>query len=373
MKAEVTVPKTELDGEMARLAAIRRYDILDTPPDGAFDRITAIAARHFDVPISIISIVDENRIWFKSHHGVEVDQVGRDLGLCASAILSGDPWILTDAKNDVRALTNPLVAGEFGLRFYVGIPLQSSDGFNLGTLCVIDREPRPVNASQIADLKDLASIVMDQMELRLSARTALAQASILSREIDHRVMNSLQFVSSMLTMQARATSNPETTDHLQDAASRVNAVARVHHHFQLEESSERVECISYLRRLCQDLSGVLHTEILVVGSEASVPSKQIQPIGLIVNELVTNAAKHGGGPIKVEFKASPEDDCVLRVIDEGKVLADDFNPIGSSVCLPNGLGMKLVSALARQLNWSVVAGVNPAGRGACFTTTFHAT
>src|ERR1700712_3324442 len=137
--------------EPQRIAAVKRYDILDTPPDGAFDRITALAARRFEVPISIISIVDEDRIWFKSHHGVPVDQIGRDPGLCASAILTTDPYILNDAKIDARSLANPLVAGDFGLRFYAGVPLQTSDGFNLGTLCVIDKAPRPVDQAQIDD------------------------------------------------------------------------------------------------------------------------------------------------------------------------------------------------------------------------------
>jgi len=158
--------------EAERMAAVRRYDILDTPPDGTFDRITSLAARRFDVPISIIGIVDSDRIWFKSHHGVPVEQIGRDPGLCASAILTSDPHILEDASTDVRSLANPLVAGDFGLRFYAGVPLRTDDGFNLGTLCVIDKEPRPIDQKQIDDLKDLASVVMDQMELRISARKA---------------------------------------------------------------------------------------------------------------------------------------------------------------------------------------------------------
>ena len=160
--------------ESHRIEAVRRYDILDTPPDGAFDRITAIAARRFDVPISIISIVDHDRIWFKSHHGLAVKQIGRDPGLCASTILADIPHVLPNAAVDPRSLANPLVAGEFGLRFYAGVPLRTHDGFNLGTLCVIDKEPRPVNQGQIDDLRDLASVVMDQMELRLSARQAVA-------------------------------------------------------------------------------------------------------------------------------------------------------------------------------------------------------
>ena len=153
MTAENLIPANEPE----RLAAVGRYDILDTPPDGTFDRITAAAARLFNVPISIVSIVDRDRIWFKSHHGLSTTEIGRDPGLCASAILRDGPHILPDAKPDVHALANPLVAGEFGLRFYAGVPLRTHDGFNLGTLCVIDKEPRAVSADQIAHLEDLAS------------------------------------------------------------------------------------------------------------------------------------------------------------------------------------------------------------------------
>lgn len=163
------------EDEAARLVALRRYDILDTPPDGAFDRITAMAARLFSVPIAIISLVDQDRIWFKSRHGVDVEQIDRAPGLCASAILQTGPWVLSDAKRDVRSLANPLVAGEFGLRFYAGVPLRTGDGHHLGMLCVIDRAPREATDEQIEQLRDLAAIVMDQMELRLSARRAIAE------------------------------------------------------------------------------------------------------------------------------------------------------------------------------------------------------
>lgn len=171
------IPPNEAD----RMAAVRRYEILDTPPDGSFDRVTALAARRFGAPISIISIVDHDRIWFKSHHGVDAQQIGRDPGLCASAILSSEAHILVDASTDVRSLANPLVAGDFGLRFYAGVPLETSDGFRLGTLCVIDKKPRPVDQAQIDDLKDLASLVVDQLELRLAARRAVAKAELMAR------------------------------------------------------------------------------------------------------------------------------------------------------------------------------------------------
>src|SRR6478672_11656696 len=109
--------------EIHRMEALRRYDILDTPPDGNFDNITALAARLLKVPIALTTLVDTDRVWFKSRHGLEVEQIDRVPGLCASAILDGIPYVVEDARFDPRTLANPLVAGEFGLRFYAAVPL----------------------------------------------------------------------------------------------------------------------------------------------------------------------------------------------------------------------------------------------------------
>ena len=353
------------DDEQQRMDAVRRYDILDSPPDGSFDRITAIAARRFGVPFAIISIVDHDRIWFKSHHGLSVGQIGRDPGLCASAILSPDPHILLDASTDLRSLANPLVAGDFGLRFYAGVPLTTADGYNLGTLCVIDKEPRPIDQGQIDDLKDLAAIVIDQMELRISARRAVSKAEIMAREIDHRVMNSLQFVSSMLSLQSKASGLADTASQLRTAANRVGAVARVHRHFYSEEAAETVACVTFLRRLCADLSDILGSSIEVDGDDRHVDTTLVQPIGLIVNELVTNAAKHGAGIIHVSYQVSA-DTRELCVCDQGDGLPPGFDPEGKG----NGLGMRVVTTLARQLGGRLVAEVNPLGHGCCFRVVF---
>ena len=179
--AAALIPSNEDD----RMRAVRRYDILDTPPDGAFDRIAELAAELLGVPIAIVSIVDTDRIWFKSHHGLDgVSQIDREPGLCASAILHEGPWVVTDAEHDPRTLANPLVAGGFGLRFYVGVPLTTHDGYNLGTLCVLDKAPRPVSDGQIGMLEKLATLVMDELELRRSAQSAVAQAAYRLEEVE---------------------------------------------------------------------------------------------------------------------------------------------------------------------------------------------
>jgi hypothetical protein len=162
--------------EEARMRAVRRYEVLDSLPDGAFDRITGLAARLTNVPIAIVSIVDHDRIWFKSHHGIDVDEIGRDAGLCASAILQDEPWVISDARIDPRALANPLVAGELGIQFYAGIPLHTADGHNLGTLCVLDYEPHELEPGDVRNLEDLAAMVMSELDLRLATRRVLSAA-----------------------------------------------------------------------------------------------------------------------------------------------------------------------------------------------------
>ncbi len=350
--------------EDQRLAAVRRYDILDSPPDGAFDRITALAARRLNVPIAIISVVDEDRIWFKSHHGLPVQQIDREPGLCASAIMEDTPYLIEDARKDPRSLANPLVAGEFGLRFYAAVPLTTGDGHSLGTLCVIDKEPRTIDEGQIEDLKDLASIVMDQLELRLSSLNAIERANLLAKEIDHRVMNSLQFVSGLLTMQSRSPDIGEGSTHLQLAANRVASVAQVHRHFYAG-TGEEVSCIAFLQRLCDDLASILEREITVEGDEATVPAESIQAIGLITNELVTNAAKYASGKIDVAFRVEGGTNRLI-VCDEGKGLPADFDPYSATA----GLGMRVITSLATQLQGTLSAGPREDGEGACLTVTF---
>src|ERR1700739_4907646 len=158
--------------EPERLRVLQRYQILDTPPDGAFHYLTAIAANLFGVPIAIVSLVDHDRIWFKSHHGLDLCEVEREPGLRASAIFSPDVYYVRDAVADARTLANPLVAGDCGLRFYAAAPLRTHEGFNLGTFCIIDRKPRKLAPSEAETLTKLAKLVVDQMELRLAARKA---------------------------------------------------------------------------------------------------------------------------------------------------------------------------------------------------------
>ena len=172
------------DDEAARLHTAASYRVLDTPSETVFDGITALAAQLVDVPISLVSVVDNDRQWFKSIHGLQgVSQTPRDVAFCAHAILQTEPFIIPDALIDSRFAGNPLVLGEPKIRFYAGIPLIGRHGHGVGTLCVIDRVPRQLTESQIDNLRRLADVVLALFEARADRdRFAASQQSLIETE-----------------------------------------------------------------------------------------------------------------------------------------------------------------------------------------------
>jgi len=157
--------------EQERLRALDRYDVLDTPPEEAFDRITRLVRQIFDVPISAITLIDGHRQWFKSKHGLDVAETGLAPSLCHKVVLQGEPLVIENAPDDDRARDNPCVTADEGIRFYVGIPLRTPDGHDIGSLCAADTKPRSFTARETGILSDLAQVVVDELELRTMAST----------------------------------------------------------------------------------------------------------------------------------------------------------------------------------------------------------
>lgn len=149
--------------ESARLKALQSLNVLDTPAEERFDRLTRLAKKMFQVPIALVSLIDEDRQWFKSCVGIDVRETPRDISFCGHTILGKEVFVISDTTKDERFSDNPLVVGEPCIRFYAGSPLKALDGSRLGTLCIIDTKPRTLNNEDIEALKDLAELAEHEL------------------------------------------------------------------------------------------------------------------------------------------------------------------------------------------------------------------
>lgn len=384
---ESIVPANEAE----RIKALKRYEILDTPPDGSFDRITSLASRLLNVPIAIVSLVDTDRIWFKSHHGLSVEQIDRDPGLCASAILSDEVYHISNAIEDPRSLTNPLVAGEFGLRFYAAAPLKSKDGFNLGTLCVIDQKPRSMTKDEEKTLEDLAAIVMDEIELRMASRKAVRMQSEIFDIAAHDMKNPIISISSLAEMIIRK-DNKET----------INEMAAL-----IKKSSDRMigvidglleTALIDAGRIKLKLEAVNIAEIATEITTANQVLAKAKDQGLtlriesnpfakadrekirdVFNNLVSNAIKftEKGKSIVATVKES-SGKAYFEVKDEGQGLTDNdkeklfgkftrlsARPTGGETS--TGLGLSIVKMLVELQQGKIFADSEGKGQGSTFT------
>jgi two-component sensor histidine kinase len=342
------IPGRQVD-EIQRLEALHRYGILDTSREAEFDDLTRLAAYICEAPIAVVNFVDADRQWFKSEIGLGVSETSRDISVCAHAIRQKDIFIVPDMTKDERFVRNPLVTGEPFIRFYAGVPLATADGYVLGTICVLDTKPRELDEAQKAALRSLARQVMALLELRRS----IQQKDLMLREVNHRVKNSLQLVSSLLRLESRQITDPVTRRHFDEACARVATIARVHERLYKTDKVGVVEFGQFLRDLCADLSHSAMIEqghhIEVKADTRELPTDKVIPLALIVNELVTNAVKYAypagtHGVIQVQFSSARDGGFEVGVADEGIGLPAGFDPAATQ-----SLGMRMVSALLGQV------------------------
>lgn len=175
--------------EEGRLAALRRYQVLDTKPEAPFDKITTIVKSVLDVPICAVSLVDRDRQWFKSIQGLAVPETPRSVSFCSHTIKTDRPMLIVDAAADVRFSASQLVTGPPFIRSYAGVPLESPDGYNLGALCAIDTRPRSFDAEHITLLRNFAALVVDELELRRIADRDHLTGALTRRGFLHQLGN----------------------------------------------------------------------------------------------------------------------------------------------------------------------------------------
>jgi len=319
------------DNELERLNALKRYDILDTESEEIFDQITGVAADYFGAPVSLITLIDENRQWFKSHHGTEIRETPREIAFCGYSILDEDVLVVSDAARDPRFADNPMVTGDEHVRFYAGAPLVTQDGFRLGTLCVLDREARPAaTPHQIEVLRRLARLVTYELDLRLAHRQRLEHLSIIAHEL-RSPLNAIMGFSDMMREEVFGPlGNPRYRAYAEDIhrggrhlLSLVNDLLDLGKlqagKFELrEEEVDLREVISEVldrARAGAEKQGVTVAEAI----ETDRPRAHVDRRAMvqILTNLISNAVKFSNQGGTVTARLRVEDAILIDVIDQG--------------------------------------------------------
>ncbi|PZQ58134.1 MAG: hypothetical protein DI570_18500 [Phenylobacterium zucineum] len=350
--------------ELERLEALKSFAILDTPEEAAFDRITQLAAHLLDAPIALISLVDEERQWFKSVYGLDARETPRDQAFCAHALAlaPGEVLVVEDAAQDARFATNPLVLGPPDIRFYAGALLTDAEGHGLGTLCVIDSKPRPTPTdSELHQLRSLARMVVDHLEARRTRRRLEAQ-EVLVRELNQT-----------LEVRVEGRTRELEDERLRLAASEArlrDLVANAHQAIVLMDAAGRIEEWNRDAELtfgwtAAEVVGRTVAEVLIPAGQrdahaAGLQRFLIQGGGAVIGQRIEVVALHRDGreiPIELAISASQSVDgwrftalmhdiTARRAQNELFETAFHHAPIGYALVRPGGGFEKVNDALA---------------------------
>ena len=316
---------TTTASETARLAALRRYRILDTEPERGFDDLALLASHICGTPIALITLVDEHRQWFKARVGISVAETSRAISFCTHAIQQRDLFIVRDALEDERFRNNPQVSGEAHIRFYAGAPLVTPNGHALGTLCVVDRTPRTLTAEQLQALDALRRQVEAQLELRVNLM-----------ELEE-------------ALAARDRAEAEQTQLLQDLRAAHDNVRRLSGLMPYCSTCQFTMTIPADPAAIPTLTdGVTH-----VLQEKHWPEDDIMAVELALQEAVANAIRHGCSGDKTKqlqcsVACDEKGEVVISVRDPG----DGFDPATvpdpltpQNILKPSGRGILLINGL----------------------------
>lgn len=324
---------------------------MDSGDEADFDDIVALASEICDVPVSLISLVDDDRQWFKARVGFDPDQTTLDQSICSHAILEDGFLEIQDLAADPRSMENPLHKQGPKVGFYAGANLVAPDGMPIGTLCVLDNKPRKLNDFQRKALKTLSRQVMVQLELRKK----LAQEEALKSEMDHRVRNSLQTIASVMRVASRQVTDPKALDVLEVVERRIGAVSSLHSELMGRDGKSTIEIRPFLERLVSLLKDVAPENVTLSGTsiDEELEAPKASALGMIVSEFAANSVKHAfpdgrRGQVTVSLTRLDESHCILVCKDDGvgrKPAAD----VTGSERQQTGLGDMLMSAAATQM------------------------
>jgi len=372
--------------EPQRLQALLAYRVLDTEPEMSYDDITQLASAICRTPIALVSLIDENRQWFKSRHGLDAPQTPRDISFCGHAIQGNEIFEVKDAYLDSRFADNPLVTGSPIVRFYAGMPLINPEGFAIGTLCVIDHGPRELDEDQQKALKTLARQVVDQLELRKSLATVkeqfkslqdltiqlksqqaqlihasrLACLGEMSAGIAHEINNPLTIIAGNIPILESMRLDEEKfktrANKVLTAVDRIAKILSGLRKFSHSDSSKSISSWTKLDTLLTEAIVLVSSASLRVGTQVTKPVDEFIELDCHPPELVqvffnllsnAVAATEQLNEKWIEIRLiQHEDGLTIRIIDSGPGIPEElqgklFQPFFTTKPVGSGMGLGL--------------------------------
>ncbi|WP_179379546.1 histidine kinase dimerization/phosphoacceptor domain -containing protein [Jannaschia marina] len=344
--------------QKARLAAIDRYELGTDSHAGEFDSIAELAAQICQCPISLVSIVRADDQRFEAACGLDLTGTPLESSICSHAILQGDILEIPDTRLDMRTADNPLVTdADDPLLFYAGAQIVTRSGIALGTLCVLDRRPRRLGDTERRALRILSNQVMQYLELH----EALRAQEAMRREVDHRVKNSLANVAAMTRMAARRAEG-ETREALMAVESRIEVMVALHDDlYRAKESEAPMEIVPYLNRVISHLRHIAPAGVDITShvDPLDLEARRASALGVLVNEMISNACKHGfpderAGRIALSGARGGDGVYRLECVDDGVGTGGAETP-------QSGLGRRIMLASAEQLGGVLEMAPGPQG------------
>lgn len=355
--------------ELLRQAALDKTALLDTLDEERFDRLTRLASRALGTDIALVSLIDKDRQWFKSKHGLAVTQTARKDAFCAHAIQSDEIMVVLDAAQDTRFADNPLVTGNPNISFYAGAPLITKDGHALGTVCVIDSQPRETfSAEDKLILADIAATVMSEIESTVQDQV-IEDLNVVNEELQHRMGNMYAHVSSLVSMMSRTDGNPEDfADRLRD---RIAILAETQVLIANKKFLGAPLSAIFDSTMAPFLTVENRQRVKSFGEDIEVTARGAFTMTLMLNELATNAMKHGAlkhenGKVDFSWVKENDDEISFKWIETSKgadhrpaehkgfgsqilsrIVPMDFQGKAEHIILPEGLHYSVLARLER--------------------------
>lgn len=384
--------KEVISVEEERIRTLQRYEILDTPPDKICDKLTKLAAKILRVPVAVISLVDKDRIWFKSRFGIDEKQMEREDGLCSTVIFEDDFYQIENAVLDSRTMGHKLVIGDFGLQFYAAYPLKTKEGFVLGAFCIIDKEPRSLTTEEQEVLRDLRDIAMEQIELKLLSKLSVARHNQILNTTAHDLKNPLTTIPVRADLIKLKKNDPDTVDTMCDhikiaSLNMVRIIDELLQSGSLETGEVRLLLvklnISYLvsnvvsmnMPLADRKGQTIHfnpdMDVFIRGDEGRLNE--------VVDNLINNAIKYAPLNTNIYVKVSSANDKVNIIVeDEGPgltiedktMLFQRFRRLSAQPTAgesSTGLGLSIVRVLVEAHGGEVFAESDGKNKGSRFT------